>query len=130
MTRRRDIACALALTVLIGVPGVVPASSAARTSYVQASAREFYYGLSRPSVRPGPVRFEMVNFGEDDHDLAISRKGGTTIAQLGIVKPGDRGTVEARLRRGSYVLWCTISDHKARGMRAVLKVRAARKKRR
>ncbi|MFY9488912.1 MAG: hypothetical protein WAP35_09500 [Solirubrobacterales bacterium] len=113
----------VATAVMVMIAGGTTASSGASTSYVQASAREFYYGLSRSTVRPGSVKFEVVNFGEDDHDLAITRKGGSTIAVTAEIKPGEYTTVTRKLRRGSYVLWCTISDHKSRGMRAVLRVK-------
>lgn len=118
----------LALTVLIvGAIGVQFASAQpvarAASSSVLASGSEYRISLSRTTVKPGQVRVEFDNFGEDDHDLAITRKGGGSTRQLSTVRPDQQGTLSVKLRRGSYVLWCTISDHKARGMRAVLKVK-------
>ena len=44
---------------------------------VQVVALEFNYRLSRVRVPAGPVRIELANFGQDEHDLAL-RKIGTT----------------------------------------------------
>ena len=33
------------------------------------------------------------------------------------------GSLEARLLAGRFTLWCTLADHRARGMRATLTVR-------
>ena len=54
---------------------------AASRNYVQVSAREFYFGLSKTKVKPGITTFELVNYGEDDHDLAVRRKGSSSVKQ-------------------------------------------------
>lgn len=115
-------ACAL---LAAGVALAVAADSgdAATRNYVQVSAREYYYGLSRTKVKPGTTTFELVNYGEDDHDLAIRRKGSSVVKTMADVGPGERGRMTTKLRRGTYVLWCTITDHRERGMRASLRVR-------
>ena len=41
------------------------------------TALEFEYRLSRLSVRQGPALIELVNYGEDEHDLLLKRVGGT-----------------------------------------------------
>lgn len=61
---------------------------------VQVVADEFSLTLSRQKVKAGPVLIQLVNFGEDDHDL----------------------------RPGRYRLWCTLGDHHERGMEATLVV--------
>lgn len=105
--------------------GVIISSAAQASTYsaVQASGSEFRIGLSRHQVKPGKLRVEFVNFGEDDHDLAILRKRTGSVRRLDIVKPGENASITMPVRKGSYVLWCTISDHKAKGMRAVLRVK-------
>jgi plastocyanin len=119
---------ALALFALIAcvlgaqAAGASPARVAS-TGAVQASGSEFRIGLSRTKVKAGRYRVEFVNYGEDDHDLAITRKGSAYTRQLPTVKPGDTDALTVRLKRGTYVLWCTIDDHKARGMRAVIRVK-------
>jgi plastocyanin len=121
-TRNRLIG-PIALVAVIA--GVVAGSSAQGATYsaVQATGKEFRINLSRSQVKPGKLRVEFVNFGEDDHDLAVTRKKGGATTYLEIVNPGKRAVNTITTRRGSYVFWCTISDHKAKGMRAVLHVK-------
>lgn len=107
--------------------GASPEANTAARSAVQARGSEFRVTLSRKVVKPGSVRVEFVNFGEDDHDLAIQRKGGGATVRLNEIRPGERDVVTTTMRRGTYVFWCTLSDHKARGMRAELKVRKAKR---
>lgn len=100
-----------------------PAARTSAVSHMQVTAREYFLTTSRASVRPSTLKVEMVNYGEDDHDLAVMRKGGGTAKTIGVVHPGDRAMLSVKVRRGQYVLWCTITDHKQRGMRAVLRVK-------
>jgi plastocyanin len=90
---------------------------------VQVTALEFEYRLSRLSVRQGPALIELVNYGEDEHDLVLRRVGGTRTWKLRKLLPGSRATLSVRLRPGTYRLWCAVADHRARGMRATLRVR-------
>ncbi len=89
---------------------------------VQVSADELNLALSRSSIRSGPAIVELVNYGEDDHDLALRRVGGTRTYRIGIVRPGKTGELETRFRAGRFVLWCTLAGHRADGMRATLRV--------
>ena len=82
--------------------GAMPAQAAAPLSRVQVVALEFHYRLSRVRVPPGPVRIELANFGQDEHDLQLRRVGSTRV----------------------YRLSCSLADHAARGMRAQLRVRS------
>ena len=110
--------CALGL----GYGGAALAGSK-NFSAVQASGSEFRVNLSRGKVKPGKLRLEFVNYGEDDHDLAVRRIGTSTVRNVGLTRPGDRSVDRFNVKRGTYLLWCTISDHRARGMSARLKVR-------
>ena len=102
---------------------VVPAQAAAPLSRVQVVALEFHYRLSRVRIPAGPARIELVNFGQDEHDLRLRRVGGTAVYQLPKVLPGERRILTVRLKPGLYRLSCTVADHAARGMRAQLRVR-------
>ena len=90
---------------------------------VQVTALEFEYRLSRLNVRQGPALIELVNYGEDEHDLVLRRVGGTKVWKLRKLLPGSRATLSLKLRPGTYRLWCAVADHRARGMRATLRVR-------
>jgi hypothetical protein len=89
---------------------------------VQVVAQEFSYSLSRTKVRSGRVIVELVNHGQDTHDLDIRRIGGTHIFGFPSVQPGQFVDRELKLVPGRYLLWCAIADHQERGMHAVLRV--------
>jgi len=115
---------ALVLLLTLALAGAAHPVFAARSpSRVQVTALEFEYRLSRLSVRQGPALIELVNYGEDDHDLMVRRVGGTKTWRLAKILPGERATLALRLRPGSYRLWCAVADHRSKGMRATLRVR-------
>ena len=97
-----------------------PAPAPAR---VPVGADEFGYTLSRASIKAGPAVVQLANFGEDEHDLRLRRIGGTKVYRLGTVAPGDVRELEARFLPGRFRLWCSLADHRARGMRATLLVK-------
>jgi plastocyanin len=119
VTRTLALAAATAL-VLAFAAGAAPPKQPAR---LQVVADEFNLTLSRGTIRPGDAVVELVNFGEDDHDLALRLFGGTRTFRVGLVHPGSVGELDRSLRAGRYQLWCTLGDHRARGMRATLIVR-------
>ena len=92
---------------------------------VQVGADEFGYALSRPSIKAGPAIVQLANFGEDEHDLRLQRIGGTRLYRIATVRPGRVGELEARFLPGRFRLWCSLADHRARGMRATLVVSKA-----
>jgi hypothetical protein len=110
-----------AILAVVVVP--VATASAPQPARVQISADEFSLALSRSSIRKGPAIIELVNYGEDDHDLALRRIGGKRVYRIGLVHPGTAGVLEKRLPAGRYRLWCTLADHRSLGMRATLRVR-------
>jgi hypothetical protein len=113
----------LALSALALAAAATPVLAARPPSRVQVTALEFEYRLSRLSVRQGPALIELVNYGEDEHDLFIRRIGGTKTWRVRTILPGARATLSLRLRPGRYRLWCGVADHRSRGMRATLRVR-------
>ena len=90
---------------------------------VQIGADEFNYSLSRQSIKAGPAIVQLVNYGEDEHDLHMRRAGGTRVYRIGKVRPGRLGELEARFLPGRFTLWCSLADHRKRGMSATLVVR-------
>ena len=90
---------------------------------VQVGADEFSYSLSRQSIKAGPAIVQLVNYGEDEHDLRLRRTGGTRTYRIGKVRPGGFAELEARFLPGRFTLWCSLADHRKRGMNATLVVR-------
>jgi hypothetical protein len=99
-----------------------PAGGARAPARVQVTALEFEYRLSRLRVPEGRVLVELANFGEDEHDLALRRVGGSRTFALPKTLPGRRRTLALRLGPGRYRLWCRVGDHRVRGMYADLRV--------
>jgi plastocyanin len=112
-----------ALLAALGAVLAVTPAAAAPVARLQVVAREFRFTLSRTSVRAGPAIVELVNFGEDPHDLRLHRIGGTRTFSTGTVGPGRHVAIRIRLVPGRYVLWCSIADHRRLGMQARLRVR-------
>jgi hypothetical protein len=92
---------------------------------VQVGADEFSFSLSRQSIKAGPAIVQLVNYGEDEHDLRLRRAGGTRVYRIGKVRPGRLGELDARFLPGRFTLWCSLADHRKRGMSATLLVRRA-----
>jgi hypothetical protein len=126
MTRRPDLAVALlvallAALILVLVPREAPASAPFPTR-VQVTSTEFRLTMSRVVVPGGRVRIELVNLGEDPHDLKLRRIGGKYTYTIPETLPGERSTKTLRLIRGRYHVWCAIAGHRDWGMRATLRV--------
>jgi hypothetical protein len=126
MTRRPDLAVVLlvalaAALILVLVPREAPASAPFPTR-VQVTSTEFRLTLSRVVVPGGRVRIELVNLGEDPHDLKLRRIGGRYTYTIPETLPGERSTKTLRLIRGRYRVWCAIAGHRDWGMRATLRV--------
>jgi FtsP/CotA-like multicopper oxidase with cupredoxin domain len=117
------LAAALLLALL------APSSSGARKpapARFQVVAEEFTLALSRRTLRAGPAIVELANFGEDPHDLKLRRQArGAPTLTIREVEPNQQAQLRARLAPGRFVLWCSVADHRQRGMRAVLTVRRA-----
>ena len=90
---------------------------------LQVGADEFSYALSRQSIKAGPAIVQLVNYGEDEHDLRMRRTGGTRVYRIGKVRPGSVGELETRFLPGRFTLWCSLADHRERGMSATLGAR-------
>ena len=94
---------------------------------VQVVAREFRLSLSRTRIRAGAALIELVNAGEDAHDLKLRRVGGTRVVSWPSLPAGAHRDSELSLRPGRYALWCGLPGHRALGMQAVLVVTRARR---
>jgi plastocyanin len=90
---------------------------------VQITAREYSFTLSRPEVPAGKVIVEFVNRGQDEHDLhAIGPPEGVSVGALPNILPGAHPQLSLNLRPGSYILFCSLPGHEAKGMKATLVV--------
>jgi hypothetical protein len=91
---------------------------------VGVGEREWRISLYRSKVPTGRVKFNVRNFGEDGHDLAVRTVDGRVLGLLPELKPGRSGTLTLRLRKpGRYRVFCSLEGHEAKGMHAVLRVK-------
>lgn len=102
-----------------------PAARKPAPARVQVVAEEFSLTLSRRTLVAGPAVVELANFGEDPHDLKLRRQArGAPTLTIAEVGPSRQAQLRARLAPGRFVLWCSIADHRQRGMQARLTVRS------
>lgn len=115
-----------ALVLVLGCALVAPAAYAATTSppaRLQVTASEFEFVLSRTKLKQGRAIVQLVNLGEDPHDLAIRRNArGARTYRMRELLPEEDASISFRLYPGRYTLWCDVGDHEERGMRATLLV--------
>jgi hypothetical protein len=101
-------------------------TSSASTAFparVQITAREYSLSLSRASVPAGPVILELVNAGQDPHDLdATSGGAGALAGSFGLTAPGTHVDDEFTFAAGTYNLFCSLPGHAALGMTTTLTV--------
>jgi len=114
---------AVAGAIVAAATAASPAIAVAPPARVQVGATEFNLGLSRHVIKAGRALIELANYGEDLHDLRLRRIGGTKIWGTPVVRPEETALLSAKLPPGRYRLWCSIADHRARGMSAMLYVR-------
>lgn len=107
--------------VVVAVPAAPPVPAPAR---LQVTAREFSLQLSRPSVASGSLVLELVNEGEDQHDLHVRpATGGADVAAISRIDPfGGVGSTTGKLAAGTYTVYCSLPGHEAAGMHATLPI--------
>ena len=91
--------------------------------YIGVTTREFAVELSRPKVAPGNTIVELVNRGEDPHDLHVAPEASDeTVLSFPETGPGQVVSAQVRLSEGTWRLWCSLPGHEAAGMVARLQV--------
>ena len=101
-----------------------PGSPGAPTpAYVQVTAREYSFTLSRPEVPTGEVILQFINRGEDPHNLHLLEAAAESEpGSLPNTTPGTIQNLRLKLRPGRYTLFCSLPGHEAKGMKATLLV--------
>jgi uncharacterized cupredoxin-like copper-binding protein len=115
---------ALAALLLALPAGVAGARAHSASTAVGVGEREWRVYPYRTKVKPGTVRFNINNLGEDVHNLQVRGPHGYRSKVSPDVRSGDTYTLTVHLRRpGNYTLICTKPGHSAKGMTARLRVR-------
>lgn len=104
-------------------PAPPPPDPEPEANRLSVKAAEFYFVLSRPSVKPGEVTIELNNQGEDPHNLNLLRDGDDGEPLLIPETDSEERSVENfDLPAGKYKLWCSLPEHEEQGMTATLQV--------
>jgi plastocyanin len=99
-------------------------SGSAAPARLQVTAKEFSLTLSRPAVAAGAVTIELVDGGQDEHNLHIRpASGGPDVGAFPNTLPGRHLDVTFSLAPGTYTLYCSIPAHEELGMKASFTVR-------
>ena len=123
--RRLAVGAAFAVLVAaLAVPGAGGAKKPVVPARVQVVAEEFSLTLSRRTIKAGPAVIELANFGQDAHDLVMRRSArGARTYRVKETLPEHQRVIRATVVPGRYLLWCSIADHRQRGMQVWLTVK-------
>jgi len=114
---------ALAAGLLLALAAPASAASPKPPVAIGIAQREFHITAYRKAVKPGAVRLNVQNYGEDTHNLVVRGPRGYRL-QGPDVLPGEHDTINAKLlRRGTYLLICTRANHEQLGMKTKITVR-------
>jgi plastocyanin len=107
--------------------GAAPAGAA--TPRVSVVGTEFKFTPARPVVRPGLTMVQLVNKGEERHNLLLQKlnaqgKGVGPFVLIGPIGGGQKAQKAVRFKLGRYSMVCTIDDHAEKGMKGRITVRA------
>lgn len=85
------------------------------------------YTLSRQTVRPGELRVQLQNKGEDPHDMDIQRVGPSgeplgELVKVPVTEPGQNTNATVTVEAGRYRMWCDLYSHAKEGMEATITV--------
>lgn len=83
---------------------------------------EYSFTLSRTTVPAGKVIFEFVNQGQDEHNLNVLPSEGPLAGAFPDTPSKSVSDQAVILRAGSYTLFCSLPEHKQKGMKATLLV--------
>jgi uncharacterized cupredoxin-like copper-binding protein len=115
MSRIRIALLAVLAALLVAAP-VAARPTAASSTTVTVTMKEFKFILSRNTVPHGKITFKLVNKGKLAHDFEIALHKSKKIAA------GKSGTLIVTLAKGPHPYKCTIDGHAKAGMKGVLRV--------
>lgn len=119
-TRRRAIGAVLATVVALVLAGCSsespdpePSAGTDRGTVINVSAVDLDFIMPEPPTTAGTYTFILTNDGSMHHDLVIEDVAG---AQTDVLGAGETAEFTVTLEAGDYVLYCSVSNHRAQGM--------------
>ncbi|MEO7084922.1 MAG: cupredoxin domain-containing protein [Gemmatimonadaceae bacterium] len=110
------------MTRFLFIAALAASSSVASAQAVTVTLTEFKLGLSRDTVKAGPVTFNITNDGTMNHGFFV-RGGGLAKGSKELPK-GETANLTVTLKPGTYDVYCPLSDgsHRKAGMEKKLVV--------
>ena len=104
-------------------PPAPPTEEPQPQAYLGVKAIEYSYTLSRPEVDAGEVTIELNNQGEDPHNLVLEHEGSADPpVEIPATPSLSQESARFTLSPGTYLLFCSLYKHEAKGMQATLVV--------
>jgi plastocyanin len=118
MTVRTILAVSIAVLgfACVGVGTGAARPAAAQATTVNVTAKDFYFVLSRKTVKAGRVTFVIRNASPALHDFKIAGHRSKTIGS------GQTTRLSVTLKPGRYLYTCTVDSHAELGMKGYLRV--------
>jgi uncharacterized cupredoxin-like copper-binding protein len=89
---------------------------------ITATEADFTISLDEDTLKAGTYKVRVKNEGHATHDLVVE-KNGVDVAHGDLIAPGDSTTFTVDLAPGSYVLYCSVANHRQLGMELAVTVR-------
>jgi plastocyanin len=86
---------------------------------IEVSQTEYSITLPRTDFTSGTYIFVVDNLGSGGHDLAIKGPGVDLVKRL---PDGTQAEITVTFQPGTYELWCSIGDHRVRGMQRTVTI--------
>jgi plastocyanin len=113
----------LALPTLTPTPPAPAPEPEPEANRLAVKSAEYYFTLSRPTVKPGAVTVELNNQGQDPHNLNLQLEGsGGEPLQIPETDSLEHSVANFELPPGKYRLWCSLPEHEEKGMETTLRV--------
>jgi plastocyanin len=113
----------LAPPTLTPAPPAPAPESEPEANRLAVKSAEYYFTLSRPTIKPGAVTIELNNQGQDPHNLNLQLEGsGGEPLQIPEADSLEHSVANFELPAGKYRLWCSLPEHEEKGMETTLRV--------
>ncbi|HEY0278479.1 MAG TPA: cupredoxin domain-containing protein [Solirubrobacterales bacterium] len=86
------------------------------------------YAPSRKMVRPGDLTVQLINAGEDEHNMDMEKVGpgnapeGPIVVAVSAASKRASTPTTVAVEPGTYRMWCTLPGHAAKGMETTITV--------
>jgi hypothetical protein len=121
------------VALVAAVAAVAAPAGGARTTrkypaHLLVYAQEWSLWPSRTSLPHGAVSVQLMNRGQDAHDLRIRRwRGGRMVGAIDgaveVTLSGGLSQASWKLKPGRYMLYCSMPGHYMKGMHTLITVR-------